>query len=249
VTSTPSSETAPVPPKTVTAVADSPRDTTSDVGSGFWKGGGGVLLGVLPALVWAAFAVWTIRFLAPQIISLVGRLRSFKGLGIELEFAIDGRLERAAENQRVTVALTQRIELRARLSLVGGIVRGVRILWVDDVPENNVEERALLSELGARIRQANNTKAALTELRTQTFDVVISDMKRGEEPTAGLTLLAEMRQSHFNTPVIIYTGTDQLNQLRPANVFGITNRPDELVHLVLDAHERQLIPPNFGAMK
>jgi CheY-like chemotaxis protein len=206
---------------------------------GFWDGGGAILLGAIPSLIWAIFGCWAVYFLSPQIIRLIARLRSFKGFGIEMEFALGRRLEQAAKNQGVHVERAQFGALVARLSRVGDVVSGMRVLWVDDEPNNNVEEQLLLSQFGALIVSSENTADALSQLRNHAFDLVISDMKRGEEATAGLVLLSTMRQSNLAMPVIIYTGTNQLNVARPAGLFGITNRPDELIHLVLDARERQ----------
>jgi CheY-like chemotaxis protein len=171
---------------------------------------------------------------------LIRRLQRFRGFGLEFEFAIERHIEKAARKQNVSVGPRALAALWARISRVGDTISGLRILWVDDEPDNNIEEQMLLSQLGAQITSAENTTAALTDLRTRTFDVVISDMKRGEETTAGLTLLAKMSEDHFNVPIIIYTGTDQSDQSRPAGVFGITNTPDELVHLVFDVRERYL---------
>lgn len=156
-----------------------------------------------------------------------------------MEFALGRRLEQAAKNQGVHVERAQFGALMARLSRVGDVVRGMRVLWVDDEPNNSVEEQLLLSQFGALIVSSENTADALSQLRNHAFDLVISCMKRGEEATAGLVLLSTMRQSNLAMPVIIYTGTDQSNVECPVGLFGITNRPDELIHLILDARERQ----------
>jgi CheY-like chemotaxis protein len=207
---------------------------------GLWDGSGPVLLGIIPKVLWVVFAAWAVTFLSPQIIRLIGRLKSLKGGGVELEFAVDSRIEKAAEAQRVTVPKTQRVALRRRLALVSAAVPGMRILWVDDVQANNVHERELLFDLGAVVTQASATDAAMAEIGKQSFDLVISDMARGSDKTAGLTLLKAMRDAQMRTPMVVYTGSDQSSLARPAGLFGITNRPDELIHLILDVRERDL---------
>jgi CheY-like chemotaxis protein len=227
------------PPQAGSPVSNCTNVVPQKAGEGkFWEGGGPVLLGAIPALIWATFAIWAVIFLSPQIVRLIERLRSFKGFGVEMEFTFGRHLEQAARNQGIQVGKTQLGTLVARISRVGNLVRGLHVLWVDDEPKNNIEEQLLLSQLGALIVSSESTVDALSQLRNHAFDVVISDMKRGSEPTAGLSLLQEMRKANLMAPVIIYTGTDQSNMARPAGLFGITNRPDELIHLVLDVCER-----------
>ncbi|HSE82988.1 MAG TPA: hypothetical protein VLB01_00400 [Thermodesulfobacteriota bacterium] len=71
------------------------------------------------------------------------------------------------------------------------------------------------------------------------YDVVISDMARGDNTTAGLEFLNELRKEDKTTPVIFYVGVFNLEKGIPPQAFGITNRPDELLHLTLDALERK----------
>lgn len=82
-----------------------------------------------------------------------------------------------------------------------------RILWVDDNPDNNREERAVLQErFGVSITIATNTEDALSRLSGQTFDLVVSDAVRGDDYEAGMKLLSAMRQRGSSTPFLVYTG-------------------------------------------
>lgn len=85
-----------------------------------------------------------------------------------------------------------------------------RILWVDDNPDNNREERAVLLQkrfgLPISIVLSTNTEDALSRLSGQTFDLVVSDAVRGDDYEAGINLLSAMRQRGSSTPFLVYTG-------------------------------------------
>jgi len=76
-------------------------------------------------------------------------------------------------------------------------------------------------------------------LHQKKYDVIISDMARTDEDDAGLRFLIKFRKVDETTPVIFYIGTYDPKLGKPIGAFGITNRPDELLHLVLDALERK----------
>ncbi|MFQ6114776.1 MAG: hypothetical protein ACE5NG_11970, partial [bacterium] len=71
------------------------------------------------------------------------------------------------------------------------------------------------------------------------YDLIISDIARGNDKTAGLDFLKQLRNNKNTTPVIFYIGEINPKFGVPAQAFGITNRPDELLHLALDALERK----------
>ena len=128
-----------------------------------------------------------------------------------------------------------------RAGLVAPILRHARILWVDDNPENNAHEREALLTLGTVTDIATSTGAGMAALRTNVYDLVISDMRRGSAPDEGLVLLEKMRKIGFPQRVVFYVGTADPEKGRPAGSFGITDRPDELLHLIMDILERQRV--------
>ena len=87
---------------------------------------------------------------------------------------------------------------------------------------------------------AKSTEDALEKLRNGRYDVVFSDMVRGNDGTAGLTFLEKLRERDKTTPVILYIGVINPDKGVPAGAFGITNRPDELLYLTMDALERKM---------
>jgi CheY-like chemotaxis protein len=78
---------------------------------------------------------------------------------------------------------------------------------VDDYPENNAHPRRILEEAGMSFTTALSTEEALAALSHGSFDLIISDMGRGADATAGLTLLRELRQRGVRTPTIIYASS------------------------------------------
>jgi CheY-like chemotaxis protein len=78
------------------------------------------------------------------------------------------------------------------------------VLWVDDHPENNRALRDLIEERGIRVRDASDTERAMALLRAEPVDLVITDMGRGDDPTAGLELLRAMRAERLRHPAAVF---------------------------------------------
>ena len=81
---------------------------------------------------------------------------------------------------------------------------GKKVLWVDDYPQNNAGVAEVLKRLGVTIVTALDTYEAMDQLQSDVFDLVISDMGRGSDSDAGLTLLREMHSLGNSTPFIVY---------------------------------------------
>jgi DNA-binding NtrC family response regulator len=97
----------------------------------------------------------------------------------------------------------------------------------------------MLRQLNTEIDMVTNSEEALRILDNAKYDVVLSDMARGQDPLAGLDFLQKLREFDRSTPVIFYIGVIDLDKGVPGRAFGITNRPDELLHLILDVLERK----------
>jgi CheY-like chemotaxis protein len=112
------------------------------------------------------------------------------------------------------------------------------VLWVDDLPGNNVWERRALEAYGMRFRLATSTAEAEELLRTGDFAAIISDMSRPGDRRAGYTLLEQVRAGGTQTPYFIYTASRSASRIRDAlrrGAQGLTNDPDELVAMVVAA--------------
>jgi CheY-like chemotaxis protein len=112
------------------------------------------------------------------------------------------------------------------------------VLWVDDLPGNNVWERRALEAYGMRFRLATSTAEGEELLRTGDFSAIISDMSRPGDRRAGYTLLEQVRTGGRQTPYFIYTASRSASRIRDAlrrGAQGLTNDPDELVAMVVAA--------------
>ncbi|MCW0212425.1 MAG: response regulator [Pseudonocardia sp.] len=115
-------------------------------------------------------------------------------------------------------------------------VRTPRILWVDDNPANNANERLAMQRLGMVVVTSTSTADALDRIGAEHYDVVISDMARGLQRRAGFTLFEKLRAAGRDLPYIVYAGSVRPADVEEAKKLGIrgyTNRPGELIDLVV----------------
>jgi CheY-like chemotaxis protein len=141
--------------------------------------------------------------------------------------AVRARLESVAE----------RASALRRARLVGRVVQGARILWIDDRPENNSWERGLLSSMGARFVTVESTRSAVAVLRQERLDLVLSDIARGGNQREGIEAIRRIRSVQPHIPIVFYTGYEIGGQA-PEGTQGITADLNELLHLVFDQLER-----------
>lgn len=128
------------------------------------------------------------------------------------------------------------------------LLKDVRILWVDDIESDIVNDVNRCKALGAAIEHAVSTAEGLAALGSQSYDLVISDMTRRRDPEAGFDLLSRMRERGIGTPLIFYSfhfPQSPLSRRRAlqAGAFACTNSPTELLDRILEALGRSLAPP------
>lgn len=215
---------------------------------------------LLPHLLWFVALLVTLMLFGESVRKLADRASLSKvGLGpLEIRFA-----EQAALNiQGKDGAFKTPKEFKPiadRAQLMAEQLQGSHILWVDDNnPSQNVQERRVLEAFGIRFDLSASTNDALKWLERAHYDVVISDVRRDSDPTnptscvttpepygAGCALAAEIekRFAERAPPIILYVARYPKDAGRPSNVFGLTNRTDELFNLVLDALARRPSSP------
>jgi len=116
-----------------------------------------------------------------------------------------------------------------------------RVLWVDDHPQNNIYEERLFEERRIAVHTVTSSGDALRLLSMNHYDVVISDMGRGEDRLAGVRLVEEMRAGGNDTPFVIYTvrpksveqQTAQRNLVAEAGAQGVAVTPQEIRAVIL----------------
>lgn len=126
-----------------------------------------------------------------------------------------------------------------RAKVARPMLEGARILWVDDVPRNTLYERTALSACGVLVDLATSSDDASFMMGRLQPDLIISDIKRGNNPSAGLDFLAQLRADGRTVPFIFYVGEIDPSKSKPLSSFGITAHPSELLHLVFDVLERR----------
>ena len=164
---------------------------------------------------------------------LLGRASRLKVGMLELELATKS-LQTSAE-RRVEVAVSER--LRDRAERLRPAVTGMRVLWVDDKPLGNRAERAFLRAAGAEVLNVVSTQEAVTALGRDDWDVVITNVRRGDDATAGLDLARSAAEQGTGVPFVGYVMN--LEPGVPAGFVAMTNRPEELIGAVLDLADRR----------
>jgi CheY-like chemotaxis protein len=110
------------------------------------------------------------------------------------------------------------------------------ILWVDDRPENNTNERRAFEAMGLSFTLAVSTGDALDALARRQFAAIISDMGRAEGPREGYALLDAIRSKGDRTPLFFYTLSNLPERHQEAldrGAQGSTNDPQILFRMVM----------------
>jgi DNA-binding NtrC family response regulator len=127
-----------------------------------------------------------------------------------------------------------------RAQLVSQVLRGAKVLWIDDHPENNLWERRLFEVFDATCVTVETTRSAIACLQADSFDLIISDIARSSSTREGVDVLPSIRTVAPRIPILFYVG--QLTEsTAPMGAQGIAAEPNELLHLVLDQLERRRI--------
>lgn len=200
------------------------------------------LVKLLPTTLWIVFvAILIAIFYKPIKRDLLPRMSGFRAFGFEAAF-VEEELDKAIGKQGegdVQVSKQDRSQVLRRAQRVAPVLRGARILWVDDKPDFNVYERSILQSLGILVDMATTTEKALSMLRSADYHAVISDMERDGIPDEGLQFIDKMRRQGLYRPTILYIRSLDPSRGTPPYAFGITNQPDHLLHYVMDVLERE----------
>jgi CheY-like chemotaxis protein len=118
----------------------------------------------------------------------------------------------------------------------------VRILWLNDEPESDLELIDSITARGATVSRARNLEEAIALLRSAPrVDVLVSDLTREGNPNAGFEELERLRsEASYGGEVIFYTLRVTPSRRKRADELGarMTNDPNEL-HALLDAFADQ----------
>ncbi len=218
------------------------------------------LINAIVAVLWVGLAFTAVLIVRNVLQARTGSLTKF-GVGpsgVTMEFAeakLDEAVSKSSSQGQQVVGQAAKRSVLDRLQRNSELLSRARILWTDDHPEYNTAIVQLLTRFGATVETPRSNADGLALLRASRYDVVISDVARDNEGPGSNLKGLEFAEQVFNglgIRVLLFTArfdpatvpgkTDQerlaLVRLVERCVFGITNRTDEALHLILDVLER-----------
>jgi len=199
---------------------------------------------VIPSILWFILVASIVIYMFKPIrYELLPRLRGIETAGVKFSFirkSIDSAITLAKKSSQweIDVSNQEKIiaEHRAQANII--VFSSAFVLWLDDHPENNVNERKMFKHLGVEIDIARDTDEALRMVENGSYDIVFSDMMRENDPESGIKFANNLVKAASSPPLIFYVGVLDDEKPVPKNAFAITNKPNELLHCALDVLER-----------
>jgi CheY-like chemotaxis protein len=133
---------------------------------------------------------------------------------------------------KVDVPRIRKTVERAFSPEIASNLTGKSVLWVDDNPINNELAVRALRKFNLDIEQATSTEAALTWIQRRPFDLVISDMGRGNNMRAGYELLEALRNLGNQVPFFIFASSDRPEFRREARERGAQLSTNDMLELI-----------------
>jgi CheY-like chemotaxis protein len=91
------------------------------------------------------------------------------------------------------------------LAVSDEMLAGWRIVCIDDNPESLNFLVGMMESLGATVKVYSGSARADSEIQQSEPDAVISDITRGDDPSAGLDHVSRLRDMGYQGPVIFFT--------------------------------------------
>lgn len=199
------------------------------------------LIRVLPTAIWAAVAVAVVLIFRGSITrDLIPRVAGIKAFGLVEASFVRRELDQAAKDLPDVAGTEEgRSQVSRRAARLAPILRGTRVLLVNDVPAQMRHVVAILRGLGMDVDIVTTTDAAMHNLSQHNYDLVVSDMRRGDVEDDGIRLIRAAQERGVYRPTILTVGRYQPDKGVPPSAFGITNQLDELLNLIFDVAERR----------
>ncbi|HEX5404455.1 MAG TPA: P-loop NTPase fold protein [Pseudonocardiaceae bacterium] len=125
-------------------------------------------------------------------------------------------------------------------------LRGLRLLWIDDVPAGNTGMAGVWSGQGVVVSTATNREEAVREIRRQRPDVVLSDITRFGDPNAGFDDLEYLHdEGIYDGPTIFYAGNISRARSERAEELGavaITDNPAVVMDTLIELANGMRLP-------
>lgn len=109
-----------------------------------------------------------------------------------------------------------------------------KVLWVDDYPSNNEAIIDIYRQQNVEFDLALNTAQALEFLAKKEYDLIISDMGRGEEFDAGVRMIREIKRYQGDPPPVLifasYKAIEKFGELaKREGALLVTSATKELI--------------------
>lgn len=120
---------------------------------------------VLGAVVLGVYLLWRWRQQVDELARALG-IRTVSAFGITATVAesVEQVQQKAATRLDITLAPEERRAFQWEIERLRVFAAGKRILWVDDNPLGNEQERSALGTLGVEVFMVRSTEAAIEEL-------------------------------------------------------------------------------------
>jgi CheY-like chemotaxis protein len=139
---------------------------------------------------------------------------------------------RAWPGQNVDVTRIRQTVNKAFTPATANNLTGKSILWVDDKPANNALVVRALRRFHLDVEQVTDSKAAVSAIQARRYDLVISDMGRGDNLRAGYDLLKYLRASGIDMPFFIFSSGDTPDFRREAKELGAQLSTNDMLELI-----------------
>ena len=148
-------------------------------------------------------------------------------------------LEESELRKSFYISETQKATILQRMANVKERNLSLRALWIDDNPPCVLSEQRLLNALNVQIDSAFSSENAALMIKNTPYDLIVSDLNRNGNVHEGYEFIKELVEQNIRIPTIFYITKFHEERGVPPYTFGITNRPTELLHLVMDIIERK----------
>ena len=115
-----------------------------------------------------------------------------------------------------------------------------RILWVDDYPENNESVIKFFEGQDIHVDIAQTTEKGLKLFKTELYDIIITDMGRGNNSNAGILLIKELNRLHCQVPIIVYCSLQAIRkygeQAKILGAYKVINGIVNITSLIADIY-------------
>ena len=148
-------------------------------------------------------------------------------------------LEESELRKNFHITESQKTTILQRMANVKERNLTLRALWIDDNPPCVLSEQRLLTALNVQIDSAFSSENAELMIKNVPYDFIVSDLNRNGNVHEGYEFLKELFAQNIRIPTIFYITKMHEEKGVPPYAFGITNRPTELLHLVMDIIERK----------